>query len=394
MNVVISAGGRFHAFHLANQLHKRNSLRQLYTFYYTKKDHNLVPPHLVKNIMPSKSIDFLATRLRLTKVINRSTFNVFQDNLFDYLVSTQLKKTNGIDIFVCWAHYLQHSYCRAKSAGAQVILESGSCHISEQQKLLCKEYKKWGLTFPPIHWKNQQKMVKEYELADYIMTLSEFSRQSFIRQGIPEKKLLKVPCGMDVEYFYNPSTEYKKKKKFQIIFVGLLSIRKGIHYLLQAWHQANLPEEETELILVGNIQKDLQSILSKLPIKDNVVFYGSTSKQKLKELYQNSSAFVLPSIEDGFGMVIGEAMASGLPVICSDHCAAPEIITDKKEGLIVPAGSAEKLAEKISWCFENQEKAYSMGQQGQKTIRNFTWDIYGQNVFDVYQNILNRRKPN
>ncbi|MFH0898413.1 MAG: glycosyltransferase family 4 protein, partial [bacterium] len=242
-----------------------------------------------------------------------------------------------------------------------------------------------------ISFKNSAKMIAEYQNADYIMTLSEFSRQSFLRQGIDEKKLLKVPCGIDTYYFSLPHRRDDGTKKFRVIFVGLVNLRKGVQYLLQAWNDLRLPQQDAELILVGALHKDMKQFLKTTPIQNNVVFYGSTTQADVRRLYRTASVFVLPSVEDGFGMVAGEAMASGLPVVCSDHTGAAEMISDGKEGFVIPACNADALAEKILWCYKNRDQAVEMGKLGQKTVENFSWDRYGDRVYEAYGKIVNEK---
>ena len=151
-----------------------------------------------------------------------------------------------------------------------------------------------------------------------------------------------------------------------------------------------MPIEQTELLLVGNLQKDLAQVLKKIKVLPNVKFFGSTNKQTLKKLYQDASLFVLPSVEDGFGMVIGEAMATGLPVICSSHTAGLDLIKNNKHGFVVSACDVDSLSQKILWCYENRRESERMGQLGQEHVKQFSWDNYGKNVIKTYQEILNR----
>jgi glycosyltransferase involved in cell wall biosynthesis len=398
VKIVISAGGRFHAFHLAQQLAQRNALAKFFTFSYTSNDQKYVPARQVKNINSCMIADFAFTKLRLSRLFNKTSYNVFKDNLFDRHVQKEVSHLKNFDLFVGWAHYALKSLHAARLAGATIIIESGSCHILEQQKLLQEEYALHGLTYPPIHEKTVAKMLQEYAQTDYIMTLSEFSYQSFIKQGICEKKLLKIPCGFDVEFFEKkPETTIAleslkiTRKKFRVIFVGLISLRKGVQYLLDAWIKLNLPEHETELVLVGVVQQDFQKVYQRVAHKKNIIFYGSSNRETLRTLYHSSSIFVLPSIEDGFGMVIGEAMASGLPVICTTNTGAPDIITTAEHGFIVPIRNADALAEKISWCYTHQDSAAQMGAAGKIRVKEFTWDAYGERVFETYHKIVSEK---
>lgn len=394
MNIIISAGGRFHAHHLAQQLVKRDSLMRFYTFSAETETNR------IKNYCLGSWLDWVYFKLRINKLISPSRYNTYKDILFDHWVSKQLKHEKRCDIFVGWANYVTESipvvrrlpfeatspWGAQRSRGAKIIIESGSCHIAVQQKLLQQEYDKLGLTYKPITQKNRERMEGEYAQADYIMTLSSFARNSFLSQGFAAEKILQVPCGIDVEYFDKP-VELSSPKKFIVIFVGLLSIRKGIHHLIEAWQQLNLPLDRTQLLLVGTMQRDLQQVLYNKQLNSNIIFYGPTSRVTLRTLYQQASVFVLPSIEDGFGMVMGEAMASGLPVICSRNTGAPDVITHGNEGFLVNAGDVRAFAEKISWCYEYQQQACEMGFAGRETIKNYTWDVYGERVYDLYKKL-------
>jgi glycosyltransferase involved in cell wall biosynthesis len=385
MNVVVSAGGRFHAHHLAHQLALRKSLHKFFTFDYTTQD-TLLPSHLVHVAHMSKLLNDCFVKLQVSRFVSSSRFNVFKDNFFDKHVSKKLVTLKSFDLFIVWAHYAGLSIPAARSLGAKVIIESGSCHIKTQQEILAEEYRHWGIEHTPIDQRTVEKMCHEYHDADYIMTLSSFARNSFINNGVSPQKILMVPCGVDTNYFLQE--QQQEKSKFLVIFVGLVSLRKGIQYLLQTWNNLGLPQNDSELLIIGAQTKDFVSAKQYLKIPDNVKFIGPVDRPTLRTLYQQSSLFVLPSLEDGFGMVIGEAMASGLPVICSTSSAGPELITDGVHGFLTKSGDCVDLAEKICWCYCHRYEATQMGIRGSQQILNFSWDIYGDNIYQTYTSLL------
>jgi glycosyltransferase involved in cell wall biosynthesis len=389
MKVVIAAGGRFHAFHLAHQLEKRNALKKLFTFYYTKTDSNYVSSNLVLNNNFISVLDLSFSKLRFSRFFNSSNFNVFKDNLFDSWQNKKILSEGKIDIFVGWANYFLNSLQNIRKTGAKVIVECGSTHILEQNQLLQSEYENFGLKYCPINKNNITKVLSEYDQSDYIMTCSSFTQNSFIKHGIKKEKILKVPYGVNLDFFVSEKNlEQKRDDKFRVICVGLMCLRKGIPHLLSAWKKLGLPENQTELLLIGNLQKDLKLVLKNMSLPKNVIFYGAADKNNLLKLYKTSDLFVLPSIEEGLSMVIAEAMACGLPVICTTNTGGEELIEDKKEGFIVPIRNSEALAEKILWCYKNQENAKQLGLAGQTKIKSFTWDVYGEKVYQVYKKIL------
>ncbi|MCB9493194.1 MAG: glycosyltransferase family 4 protein [Epsilonproteobacteria bacterium] len=389
MRVVLSAGGRFHAFHLAKQLARRNSLAKFFSFSAQNSDFDYLPRSVVDQSTVCKFVNWLACRLQVRRFVNKSWCNATQDALFDTWVAKKIQALEPFDIFVGWADYVLKTIPFVRQKGAKVIIESGSFHIKDQAQLLTQEYDRWGICYEPINKKNMERMLAEYELADYIMTPSEVVCQSFYRQGVARDKVLKVPCGIDGAPLTSLESRDTYVKKFIVLFAGLLSIRKGVPYLIQAWNELNLPDNDAELLLVGGMQKDCEAVLKRLPMKKNVKIMGSVSHQQLKKLYQQATVLALPSIDEGFGMVVTEAMASGIPVICSDHVGAGELVQDYQQGFIVPHANVQALAACLAWCYQHREACFEMGRCAQQTVKSLTWDHYGQQVYSLYQQILN-----
>ncbi len=388
MKIVMAAGGRFNAYHLAHQLEKRGALKKFFTFAYTKKDRSYISPKLICNNNFGSLIDRSFLKFRLSKVINKSYFNVFKDNRFDFWLKNRMQNVGKVDIFVGWAHYFLNSLPVIRKTGAKVIVECCSTHILEQQKLLQEEYRKFNVFSTPIHKKNISKILEEYNCSDYLMTCSKFTYQTFIKHGIKPEKILKVPYGVDLDFF---SGEHRAKDtKFRVIFIGLMCLRKGVPYLLEAWKKLNLPQNDTELLLIGNIQKDLRPVLKKINLPKNVVFFESPTRDLIPGLYKDSSVLVLPSIEEGLSMTIAEAMACGLPVICTTNTGGEELIENEKQGFVVPIRNVDALADKILWCYKNRGKAQQMGKLGQEKVKRFTWNHYGERVFNCYKRVLNQ----
>ena len=120
---------------------------------------------------------------------------------------------------------------------------------------------------------------------------------------------------------------------FRVVWCGTLCVRKGIHYLLQAFHELDL--KNSELILIGAIDEDFKLFLDKYK-KTNIKALGPKPQKTLPRYYSQGSIFVHPSIEEGLSMVQLEAMACGLPLICTTNTGGEDIITDEKDGFVVP----------------------------------------------------------
>ena len=145
-------------------------------------------------------------------------------------------------------------------------------------------------------------------------------------------------------------------------------------------------------MLIGDIEKDLTSRLNKYKKNKKIVFKKSMKQSDLKKYYNISDVFVLNSIEDGFGMVILQAMACGLPVITSQNTGGSEIIEDDKNGYIIPIRSLEILKKKISFLYNNPKRCFEMGMIAKEKVNSkYSWESYGKRQIDLYLSILKNK---
>lgn len=384
MKVAVAAGGRFHAFHLAHQLERYDVLHGLYTASYNSGDESYVPS---QKIFYNKTVGIL-DRMYQTfggrHVLNPSSWYVMKDAWFDAWLGQQFENAHGIDVVVGWAHYIGCSMPILKRMGARVVLESGSMHILAQQHILEQEAERWGVSHKPIQPENRDKILQEYEEADFISVPAAHVKQSFVEYGIPSPKILVTPYGVDYESFY--VSRLQQPRKFRVIFVGMLSLQKGLGYLLEAWQKLNLPSHLAELVIVG-APFDFPGDLNVAP---SVRYVGSLRQSDLREWYAESSLLVLPSVQEGFGMVLAEALAAGVPVLCTDRTAGTDLIENDVHGFVVPAADSDILAEKIGWAFAHQEDLFQMGLVGQQHIKKHTWNAYGKKIVKQYDRVMAR----
>ena len=164
-----------------------------------------------------------------------------------------------------------------------------------------------------------------------------------------------------------------------------MTLRKGVHYLLQAFHELNLPD--SELWLLGGELPEIKSFFRQY--EGSFRHFGQLPQAELHKYYSQCSVFVMNSIEDGFGLVVPQAMACGLPVICSVNAGADDLIEPEKNGFSVPIRDVEALKEKILYLYEHQDVCYEMGQRAKRKMeRGFSWDDYGEKIRNAYQKAL------
>jgi glycosyltransferase involved in cell wall biosynthesis len=229
--------------------------------------------------------------------------------------------------------------CRGLAGeGVICMVEAVNSHVLAQERLLQEEHAILGLPLPRFHRREVRRRVAEYELADAILCPSNFVAKSFVEYGFPPAKICVVPYGFTPQEFGPPDRE--QREGFRVLYVGQISVRKGIHYLLQAFEQLRHPEKR--LTIVGPLAKP--SGIENLTLPQGVEFTGALKGEALQNAYAAADVFVLPSIEEGLALVLGEAMASGLPVIATENTGADHLMTNGQEGFIVPIRNANAIA--------------------------------------------------
>ena len=379
MKVVVSVGGRFHAFNLAQQLLPHGALERLITSYpgFEVRKYG-IPLDKVRS-HPIKEIIYRGWERLPRCLAERYNPQYLTHELYDYLARRDVVEC---DIFVGWSSFSLHSLREAKKRGAITVVERGSSHMLHQTEILTGEYERFGLKPGVAHPAIIRKELREYEEADYISIPSQFVKRTFIERGISEEKLLTAPYGVDLTDFRQIP---KEDGVFRVIFSGTLCLRKGTHYLLKAFSGLNLPR--SELLLIGGASDEMKPFLKKY--QGRFRWIGHKPQKELYRYYSQGSVFVLPSIEEGLAMVQLQAMACGLPLICTPNTGGEDLIEDGKEGFIVPVRGVEAIREKLEYLYENPEVLREMGRQAKKRATgDFSWDDYGDRVMKNYVKIL------
>jgi glycosyltransferase involved in cell wall biosynthesis len=280
-----------------------------------------------------------------------------------------------------------HAGRRAQLLGGVHICDRGSSHIRTQAKLLNEEYHRYGQIWKGIDPRSIAKEEEEYEKADFISVPSQFCFDSFIAQGIPEAKLIKVPYGARLERFSPDGCHESDDDAFRVLFVGCAGPRKGFLDLLEAFQRLNHPRKC--LTLIGSQTSEALAILETVD-QSSIDIVGSVPNIELRRHYSRASVFVLPSIEEGLAMVIGEAMACGCPVIASTNTGASELISEGVEGFIVPIRSPQQIADRLQQLADQPQLRAHMGQAALARIKRIGgWDVYGEAWSSVLHRISN-----
>ena len=244
--------------------------------------------------------------------------------------------------------------------------------------------KEWELAVPEEDF---DRLANEARMAGHWIVASSFTRATLVENGLPAEKIHMAPYGTDLDRFAGrPAAAYRTTGPLTLLFVGSINQRKGIRYLLNALDL--LKGRDVRLLICGRVVDDLSIFRN---YADRVEIRPSVTSPELAAAYHAADLFVLPSLAEGFGHVLLEAMASGLPVLSTTHTAAPDLVEPGREGFVVQPGSAELLAERIGWALAHRRQLVEMGRAGREKAEEFTWDRFRQRVAQITTQILDGR---
>jgi glycosyltransferase involved in cell wall biosynthesis len=246
--------------------------------------------------------------------------------------------------------------------------------------------KEWELALPAEDF---ERLVRETAMADHWIAASSFTRETLLESGVSPDHIHVVPYGANLERF-RPCPERRIQRgartRLRMLFVGTINQRKGIKYLLDAL--AMLPSDHVELVVCGRVVDDLSLFEN---FRSRVEVRPSVSAEGLLEAYQTADLFVFPSLAEGFGHVLLEAMACGLPVLSTTRTAARDLVRPGLEGFLVEPGQPNELAARIEEFLVHPEWLVEMGAAARRRSEEFTWTRFRSRIAGIVGGIL--RQP-
>lgn len=380
MKVCIGSLGRFHAFDLAKELERLGYLERLYTGY----------PRFKVEALPHQKLETSPWFYSLGLLLGRWGFHSVENYLNRFAIESfdrwMAKNLPNCDVFHGLSSFGLRTHQRARERyKALTVCDRGSSHILYQKEILTEEYDRWSVPAPTFDEKIIERELEEYEECDYVFVPSEFVYQSFLKKGVPKDKIMKIPYGVDLRMF-RPIP--KKDDTFRVIYVGALSIRKGIPYFLEALGSSRIPG--LELWLVGSLLPEVKPFLARYEGKFR--YLGIIPRKDLYQYFSQASIFVLASIEEGLALVLAQAMACGLPVIATAHTGAEDLFLEGREGFIVPIRHPGAIREKVELLYEQPHLRHAMAEAALQRVHSIGgWKQYGEKVVENYRQGLAAR---
>jgi glycosyltransferase involved in cell wall biosynthesis len=379
LSIALVVQGRFHAFDLARGLARRGHEVVIFTNYPAWAAARFdIRPAQVRSAWAHGAVVRALPYMPVPRSSGRT--DVWLHQTFGRWAARALEGRSW-DVVHCWSG-VSEELLRSDRIDARCrLLMRGSAHIAVQDQILRDEEARTGAKLDrPSPWMVARE-IREYALADRVLVLSDFARRSFESQGYPSERLLTVPLGVDVQAFRPArgavaarARRIKGGQPLRVLYAGALSLRKGLWDLAEATRLA--ADVPFELRLAGTMLPEAGPVVDRMA--GDVVRLGKIDQSDLPAVYGDADLFVFPTLEDGFGMVLTQAKAAGLPVLCTDHCAGPDLIREGVDGWVVPIRAPEALAARLRWCHEHRDQFAAMADNVATAFRPRDWSAVAE----------------
>lgn len=391
MRVAVSTIGRFHSFDLARQLAGRGMLAAVYTGYPRFKLAGCGIDAGSIRTFPWVQTPYMAM-MRFVPVqrwLDVPWARVAR-RTFDAHVARTLVECDLVSIL---SGFGVRTGEVARRRGTRVVCDRGSSHILVQDAILRDEYERVGLRWRGVDPEAIDSELAEYETADAVSVPSGFVRDSFLRQGVPSEKLLLAPYGVDLSGFRRVRP---RDGEFRVLFVGSLSVRKGIHDLLEAFRLAGLGA--ARLVLVGGRTPETAALLERARRNgldlDRVELTGHLPRDGVVREMSRASVMVLPSVEEGLAMVLAQALGCGCPLIATTNTGAADLYSDGREGYVVPVRDPVAIAARLARLHDDRDLLDGMAAAAAARARSLGgWNDYGDRIEAGYRALVEGRTP-
>ena len=309
--------------------------------------------------------------------------------LHDNIVARRVEKLAGkIDMIHTWPLGAVQTLKTAARLGIPTALERPNTHTRFGYEVVQKECERLGVSIPRNneHVFNPdvlRKEEEEYRLADYLLCPSDFVVQSFLDQGFEKQKLIRHIYGYDENVYFPNVLARDPQHGLTMLFVGVCAVGKGLHFALEAWLQSQVRQNGTFLI-AGEFWPTYEDKLSSMLSHPSIKVLGY--RNDVPELMRGSDILVLPSITEGFGLVVAEAMGSGCVPLISDACT--DICRHMENGLVHKVGDIKELTRQINMLDRDRPLLNKLRAGSLITRRDITWGAAGRKLLQAYKDVI------
>ena len=331
--------------------------------------------------IPAKWIESLRWNpVRLLSFLGSKYYYGAKKHALDRVAARRLR-SGGFDLFHSWSGDCTRSLRAAHRLGIPSVLEIPTWHRNKGRVKPDLTKTEREMLAAPLLTRlrdqllvSRQQVMEEYALADLILVLSEKAAETFRVAGVANEKLFMLPRGTDPGRF----TPGEPPSRFRALFVGALIKRKGVHWLLEAWHKLAL--KDAELVLVGAVHDEIKPYLAQYA-SPNIKLAGFVKRPE--DYYRAASVHIFPSSCEGSAKVTYDAAACGIPQITTRESG--DVVIDGVNGIVVPCGDVDALCAAIERLYRAPELRSEMGRAARaRVVENFTWDHYRARLIEAY----------
>ncbi|AFZ27933.1 glycosyltransferase [Cylindrospermum stagnale PCC 7417] len=387
LKIAIVVHGRFHAFDLARELINQGHDVTLLTNYPKK--------FVEKFDIPQEFVKTFLLHGIFTRVIQK-LHAVLGISNFEYIVHSEFSKwaarnliNDKYDVIHVFSGVAEEIFQAMSDKRGLKCLVRGSAHIRTQFKILSEEEKRAGVTVDkPSKWMISREE-REYQLADLVIVLSNFAKQSFIDQDITPAKIKVLPLGTQLVKF-RPIQQVIAERCHRIIsqlplhvlMVGTFSYRKGA---IDFVNISELGSTNFRFKFVGTVTSEASHLAK---ASENIEFIPKQEQFELPKFYAWADIFIFTTIEDGYAVVLSQAQANGLPIITTTNCSGSDIVIEGKTGWVLPIRSPEIFVERLNWCHENRQELAQMVRELYQEFQPRDWAEVATDFVHISTGIL------
>ena len=352
MKISFAATNPCHVYPFAVELAKAGALGAYYSGYPAWKlpgsDALPLRVHSLRTNIVYGLLKYAPERFRPS---SRSLF-LWQDRGFDRWTGAHLE---ACDFIHGIPGQCLHTFRAAKKLGVRTVLNHATGPVREWVRLMEPEYARVGLRLTdacPYDADYFQREDEEYALTDFHCAASTIVRDQLIAIGIDAARIWLVPYGADERIFHREKAP--TPEPLRIVFAGQIGLRKGLRTFLDALTLAARADWRADFFgaVLGEARTDLDAYRGATPLS----FHGAVSQAKLADAFRSASVLVLPSLEEGFGLVVPQALNCGCPAIVSDRVGAKDLVRHRENGSVFKASDADALAIEMKWWAANPRR--------------------------------------
>jgi glycosyltransferase involved in cell wall biosynthesis len=313
--------------------------------------------------------------------------------LHDAIVARRLLRLAGqIDIVHTWPSGALRTLKVATQMGIPTVLERPSAHTRFVYEAIQSEHERLALPYAQKEEFTPSDDVltleeEEFNLADYLLCPSDFVVETFLQRGFAKEKLLRHQYGYDEAVCYPDGQTRPEGRGLKVLFVGYSALIKGLHYALEAWHRSPA-HQSGSFVIAGTFTAEFARKFAPLLAHPSVQVLGR--RDDVPELMRASDILVLPSLAEGFGLVVVEAMGSGCVPLVSDACT--EICKHMENGLTHHVGDVDTLTQHITMLHQDRSLLERFRAACLRAAPQATWTAAGVKLLDVYRDVVERHQ--